>query len=78
MPLYEYQCNDCESQVELLIRSQEETPECPDCGSTRLMRLLSVPTAHTSGNSSDSGGSEELGPGPFGPCGGPCGCFPEG
>ena len=46
MPLYEYQCRDCESQFELLIRGSER-PHCPHCESGRLDRLLSVPAAHS-------------------------------
>ncbi len=45
MPLYEYTCNACSQQVELLIRSGE-TPECPHCHSEKLTRLLSVPAGH--------------------------------
>ncbi len=42
MPLYEYECSDCASQAELLIRS-DTRPTCPSCGSLKLTRLLSVP-----------------------------------
>lgn len=48
MPLYEYNCPECESDCELLIRGQEQ-PVCPSCGGTRLSKLLSVPAAHTAG-----------------------------
>jgi putative FmdB family regulatory protein len=51
MPIYEYNCEACESQVELLIRGSE-TPVCPECGSKRLEKLLSVPAAHTAGGKS--------------------------
>jgi putative FmdB family regulatory protein len=51
MPIYEYNCEACESQVELLIRGSE-TPVCPECGSKRLEKLLSVPAAHTGGSKS--------------------------
>lgn len=49
MPIYEYTCNDCGSEFELLIRG-EEKPACPSCGQARLTRALSVPAAHTSGS----------------------------
>lgn len=71
MPLYEYLCRYCDKQVELLVRSPEEEPECPECGSGKLMKLLSVPAAPAS----DSQGSGEP---PTGPCGSACVCFPEG
>lgn len=43
MPLYEYHCDDCQHDVEVLIRNSQEQPECPDCGSHQLQKLLSVP-----------------------------------
>ena len=51
MPLYEYACPTCRSEFELLIRGSD-TPECPTCGSDRVEKLLSVPAAHTAGDSS--------------------------
>jgi putative FmdB family regulatory protein len=52
MPLYEYACETCHREFELLIRGHE-APVCPTCGNARLERLLSVPAAHTSGGSSE-------------------------
>lgn len=44
MPIYEYRCQDCEEQVEILVSSRTGAPPvCPNCGSTRLERRLSVP-----------------------------------
>ena len=49
MPIYEYRCNDCGAQVEILVRSGADTsPACSNCGSTMLDRLLSVPYVMTS------------------------------
>ena len=48
MPIYEYECKQCSSQFELLIRG-EEVPECPGCGSRKLDKLLSAAVAHTAG-----------------------------
>lgn len=45
MPLYEYRCQDCEMEVEVLLSRSNEQPECPNCGSAKLDRLLSVPAA---------------------------------
>lgn len=70
MPLYEYLCRDCEKPSELLIRG-DESPVCPECGGERLMKLLSVPAAH-------SGGEAPSREGPPGPCGSGCSCFPGG
>ena len=47
MPIFEYQCLQCDDEFELLIRGEEE-PSCPTCGSGKLDKQLSVPAAHTS------------------------------
>ena len=54
MPIYEYQCQSCKKQLELLVRSHE-TPECPECGSVELSKQFSVPAApKASGGGSSS------------------------
>jgi len=45
MPIYEYECDTCHGQFELLIRG-EEAAVCPECGTQSVERLLSVPAAH--------------------------------
>ncbi len=50
MPLYEYHCQTCQSDFELLIRGSER-PVCPDCGGGRLSKQFSVPAAHRAGSS---------------------------
>jgi putative FmdB family regulatory protein len=50
MPLYEFNCLDCEREFELLVRGSEK-PQCPQCEGTRLTKLLSAPAAHTAGSS---------------------------
>lgn len=35
MPLYSYECQDCHSEFELLVRASD-TPVCPSCGSAKL------------------------------------------
>ena len=50
MPLYEYACQTCETQFEVLVRASE-TPECPACHGTALERRLSVFAAHTASGS---------------------------
>jgi putative FmdB family regulatory protein len=73
MPLYDYMCNDCGRQSELLINASATDPKCPECGSPRLSKMLPVVAAHARGDSSP-GGMES----PPGPCGSSCGCFPHG
>jgi putative FmdB family regulatory protein len=51
MPLYEYTCQSCRQDFELLVRGSER-PECPECGSPKLAKRLSVPAAHVAGASS--------------------------
>lgn len=44
MPIYEYQCEQCQQSCELLVRSQEQVV-CPHCGSMRLTKQWSVPAS---------------------------------
>jgi len=69
MPIYEFHCENCRKESEVLVRSQEwkGTP-CPHCGSTRLKKKLSVFA------STNSGGETEFpactgNPGACGRCG---------
>ena len=43
MPIYQYDCGDCERSVELFFRSAAKAsdPRCPECGSARLQRRIS-------------------------------------
>ena len=51
MPIYEYQCGDCQREFELLIRSETDL-ECPHCQGIHLSKQLSLPAAPaTSGKS---------------------------
>lgn len=68
MPLYEYACQDCHKEFELLIRGQEK-PVCPHCESKKLTKRLSVVSGHVADGGSSSGGEM-----PEGGCGMPqCG-----
>ena len=43
MPIYEYQCESCNSTFEKLVfKGDDETIECPDCGAKQAKRLLSA------------------------------------
>jgi putative FmdB family regulatory protein len=68
MPLFEYACQECDKQFELLVRGSE-IPECPSCHSTALQRRLSVFAAHTNG----SGSASSVAVGACGTCGDPRG-----
>jgi putative FmdB family regulatory protein len=41
MPLYDYRCDACDKQFELLVRSAE-VPACPKCGTSQIQRLVSA------------------------------------
>lgn len=48
MPLFEYRCDDCQHDFEVLVRAGEK-PECPTCHSRKLEKLLSAPVARVAG-----------------------------
>ncbi len=47
MPIYEYSCDECGHDFEVLVRNHDERPQCPACGRKKLTRRLSLPVAHT-------------------------------
>jgi len=67
MPLYEYACERCGRQFELLVRS-DTVPACPDCGTRELKKLLSTFAVGTAGSS-----SHHAAPSPCDSCGNPGG-----
>ncbi|MGA2064765.1 MAG: FmdB family zinc ribbon protein [Thermoguttaceae bacterium] len=46
MPIYEYTCDDCGHEFELLIFGSQR-PSCPACAGEHLTKAMSVPAAHT-------------------------------
>ncbi|MCS6771330.1 MAG: zinc ribbon domain-containing protein [Kiritimatiellae bacterium] len=53
MPLYEFHCNECGQEIELLVRSADwRGTACPLCGSSRLVKKLSVFAAGSSSSKS--------------------------
>jgi len=43
MPIYEFHCEKCEKDSEVLVRSSNwKGTKCPKCGSTKLKKKLSV------------------------------------
>jgi putative FmdB family regulatory protein len=71
MPLYEYACEDCGRESELLVTASSQ-PVCPKCGSQKLSKLLSIVAAPNRGTST-AGGPQP----PSGSCGAGCGCHPH-
>lgn len=41
MPIYEYKCQKCEHQFEVLLKTTEKA-KCPQCGAGKLTQQLSV------------------------------------
>lgn len=41
MPLFDFACEDCGAELELLV-SRDSTPTCPECDGTSLKKMLSV------------------------------------
>ena len=55
MPIYEFHCNSCRKDSEILVRSTDwKGTKCPHCGSAKLAKKLSVFASSSGG--SDSGG----------------------
>jgi putative FmdB family regulatory protein len=70
MPIYEFHCEKCERDSEILVRSSDwKGTECPHCGSKKLSKKFSVfASAGSSGNDMPSCGNGGGG----GCCGGHC------
>ncbi len=50
MPFYEYQCQACGAQVEVLQKiSDAPLKKCPECGRSRLRKLISAPSFRLAG-----------------------------
>ena len=45
MPIYEYECRECSTSFELLMRSDTKVA-CPSCDSTKVVRKLSLFAVH--------------------------------
>lgn len=46
VPIYEYECADCEKVFETLVLGSER-PKCPKCGGERLAKLMSASAVRT-------------------------------
>jgi putative FmdB family regulatory protein len=50
MPFYEYQCQACGAQVEVMQKiSEAPLRKCPECGKSRLTKLVSAPVFRLKG-----------------------------
>lgn len=57
MPIYEFRCDGCGHQFELLTMRSDDLvePKCPECQSPQISRLMSAGSAVVSGSSSSAG-----------------------
>ena len=47
MPIYEYECQDCDHRFERIFMSPDDRPDemtCPECGGSDVRRLFSAPS----------------------------------
>jgi putative FmdB family regulatory protein len=67
MPIYEFSCNSCGHNFEMLVFSQSEAISCPDCGSHEARKLMSG--FNRAGNADSMDSMDDLGA-----MSGSCGC----
>jgi putative FmdB family regulatory protein len=72
MPIYEFHCEKCGQDSEVLVRSSNwKGTKCPHCGSSKLDKKFSTFAA---AGAPDSGSAPKSGGGGGHCCGGACGC----
>jgi len=70
MPIYEFHCEKCEKDSEVLVRSSDwKGVPCPHCGSTRLEKKFSTFASSTAGGSEPAACGMGGGGGGSGCCG---------
>ncbi|MFN3407216.1 MAG: FmdB family zinc ribbon protein, partial [Caldimicrobium sp.] len=42
MPIYEFQCEECGTIFEKLMKRDEDFPPCPNCNSTEVVKMPSL------------------------------------
>ena len=59
MPIYEYQCSQCDERFEAILRSSDEESglQCPKCHAQSIQRVVSVFSTHAAKSSSSCGPS---------------------
>jgi putative FmdB family regulatory protein len=74
MPIYEYVCDECETQFERIVLNKTQEIACPKCAGTKNTLQLSVFAApNGNGNGAPAKSSRGMSGG-GGCCGGGCGC----
>ncbi|MEQ1352488.1 MAG: zinc ribbon domain-containing protein [Candidatus Acidiferrum sp.] len=78
MPIYEYICDECDTQFERIVLNKTQEIACPKCAGKKNTIQLSVFSA-PNGNGGNGTSARQSGPdtssgGGGGCCGGGCGC----
>ncbi len=74
MPIYEYICDECETEFERIVLNKTQEISCPKCAGTKNTIQLSVFSAPNGNGSSSSAPQSGSGAGGGSCCGGGCGC----
>lgn len=45
MPIFDYLCNDCHTQSEILVTGANDEPVCASCGSKNIKKMMSKPSS---------------------------------
>jgi len=73
MPIYEFHCEQCERDSEILVRSTDwKSSKCPHCGSSKLHKNFSTFASANSGGAAPVAKKGRAGGGHS--CGSGCGC----
>ena len=72
MPIYEYICDDCETQFERIVLNKTQEIACPKCAGNKNTIQLSVFSAPNGNGASATPSPSSSGGGSC--CGGGCGC----
>jgi putative FmdB family regulatory protein len=75
MPIYEYVCDDCQTEFEKLVLNKQLEIACPKCTSKKNTIQLSVfSTSNGSSNGASAKSLTSFSSGGGGCCGGGCAC----
>ncbi|NDQ56024.1 MAG: zinc ribbon domain-containing protein [Acidipila sp.] len=77
MPIYEYQCQQCQSRYEQIVRGPGDRIACPQCGSSRKTLQFSVFSSPRDANSSGAPASSASSTSDSSSSAGGCGCTPS-
>lgn len=73
MPIYEYSCNKCGKQFEVLIRKKGDEPaKCPSCGARGPRKILSSFAVSVQEHGASSSKCHDCGTAGTGCCGSSC------